>query len=294
MSAEQVAQGIRGTSQPEQNAVPGQQTSPTSEPVTAGQQTAPSAGYPSPAQVNRQAGNLVPPQPYQERIPTAVQTGSGVRNRIAILETGRNDLVQPLYENLRRSAIGGILDPGQSAYLAQTANLTNEEEKASFSNRLQQDYGVNVVIYLSAPEGVSSGKEISAEVYDALAGGLLQKYDGVITQDPVKDQSDRSMAVLPPSFAEKIRDYLALLPWYGRITAVDGNRAYIAAGREAGLRTGQVLKIYQNGRFMKGMGFAPGEQVGSLVVQGFVGPNGSFGVIREGQGIKATDIVSVE
>ena len=45
---------------------------------------------------------------------------------------------------------------------------------------------------------------------------------------------------------------------------------------------------------MKGLGFAPGDQVGTLTVQGFVGPNGSFGVIREGQGIKATDIVSVE
>jgi hypothetical protein len=45
---------------------------------------------------------------------------------------------------------------------------------------------------------------------------------------------------------------------------------------------------------MKGLGFAPGELMGSLTVQGFVGPNGSFGTIKEGQGIKATDIVSVE
>jgi hypothetical protein len=227
-------------------------------------------------------------------MPSAVQTVTGTKNRIAILETGRNEMVQPLYEQLRRASAGGILDPGQSAFLAQSANLNSDEDKAVFAIRLQQEYGVNVVIYLSAPEGVSSGKDISAEIYDALAGGLLQKYDGTITHDPVENRSGRILAQLPVSFTEKIRDYLALLPWYGRITAVEGNRAYVAAGRESGLRAGQLLKIYQNGRFIKGMGFAPGEQVGTMVLQGFVGPNGSFGMIKEGQGIRANDIVSAE
>ena len=293
MGAEKVVQGIRGDSQQPQQGVAEQEATASAQ-YEASRQAAAPGGYTPPAPAGRQAAYPAAPPPYQERMPTAVQTFTGVKNRIAILETGRSEMVQPLYEELRRASVGGILDPGQSAFLAQSANLTTDADKAVFAIRLQQEYGVNVAIFLSAPDGVTSGKDISAEIYDALAGGMLQKYDGTITKDPVEDRSYRTIAQLPVSFTEKIRDYLALIPWYGRITVVEGNRAYVAAGRESGLRVGQLLKIYQNGRFIKGMGFAPGEQVGTMVLQGFVGPNGSFGMIREGQGIRENDIVSVE
>jgi len=298
MGAQQVVQAFHGpSSQAQQGGAEQQAAYAAGQPAPTAPLTPQAAGtapYQPPSEVNRQGTAAVAPQPYGYGAPLPAGGAATVRNRIALLESGREGLLQPLYDYLKRSSIGGILDPGQSAFLAQSATLTNEAEKAAFANRLQQDYGVNVVIYLSAPDGIASGKEISAEVYDALAGGLLQRFDGVIPQEPVRDQSERGTGVLPGVFTEKIRDLLALLPWYGRITAVEGNRAYIAAGREAGLRPGQILKIYQNGRFMKGMGFAPGDQVGTLVIQGFVGPNGSFGVIKEGQGIRATDLVSVE
>jgi len=293
MGAEQVVQGIRGTFRQAQPGVPEQHVQATAA-LPANQQTAGAPAYAAPASANRQTMASAPPQPYDGRMQAAQGVASSVKNRIALLEADRGNLVQPLYENLRRASVGGILDPGQAAYLAQSATLTGDEEKASFSNRLQQDYGINVVIYLSAPDGAGSGKAISAEVYDAMGGGQLQKFDGTLPPNTGADQAEPNSVLLPASFTEKIREYLALLPWYGRITAVEGNRAYISAGREAGLRVGQVLKVYQSGRFMKGLGFAPGEQVGTLTVQGFVGPNGSFGAIREGQGIKATDIVSVE
>ena len=290
MGAEQVVQGIRGGAPQAQQGVPVQQ--PPQAP--ANQQPAGAPAYAAPSAANRQTMAIAPPQSYDGRMQASQSVASNVRNRIALLEADRGKLVQPLYDNLRRASVGGILDPGQAAYLAQSATLSGDEEKASFANRLQQDYGINVVIYLSAPDGADSGKEISAEIYDAMGGGLLQKFDGTLPPNAGADQAEPNPISLPAIFTEKIREYLALLPWYGRITAVEGNRAYIAAGREAGLRVGQVLKVYQSGRFMKGLGFAPGDQVGSLTVQGFVGPNGSFGVIREGQGIKATDIVSVE
>jgi len=291
MGAEQVVQGIRGGSSQPQLSVPVQQVP---QALPANQQAAGAPAYAAPSSANRQTMANAPLQPYDGRMQATQGVASTVKNRIALLEADRGNLVQPLYENLRRASIGGVLDPGQAAYLAQSATLTGDEEKASFSNRLQQDYGINVVIYLSAPEGAAPGKDISAEIYDAMGGGLLQKFDGTIPPNTGADQTEPISVSLPAAFTEKIREYLALLPWYGRITAVEGNRAYIAAGRETGLRVGQVLKVYQSGRFMKGLGFAPGDQVGTLTVQGFVGPNGSFGVIREGQGIKATDIVSVE
>jgi hypothetical protein len=212
------------------------------------------------------------------------------------MEIGQNGLAQPLSENLRRAAVGVLLDPTQTAFLVQNAPLTSEAEKAAFATRLQQDYGANVVIYLSAPEGVASGKTIFAEVYDTMGGGLLRRFDAVISLNDGAEPADKSSAAAPAlaAFTDKIRGLVAVLPWYGRITAVEGNRAYIAAGREVGLSIGQLLHIYHSGRFMKGLGYAPGELIGKLVVQGFVGPNGSFGQITEGQGVQATDLVSAE
>jgi hypothetical protein len=192
--------------------------------------------------------------------------------------------------------MGGLLDPTQTALLAQYATITNEAEKAAFATRLQQDYGANTLIYLSAPDGVASGKTIFAEFYDTMGGGLVRKFDAVLPMSLGSEESDRKAAIaaIMTTFTEKIKELAALLPWYGRITAVEGRRAYIAAGKEAGISVGQILKIYHNGKFVQGLGYAPGERVGTMVVEGFVGPNGSFGTIQEGQGAQAADVVAVE
>ena len=298
---DKVLQSFRGTSPQAQPAGSQEQTviaaaapSPT---VAANQQTAGAVVSPFSIPGNRQGGVAASqPQSFAGRVMAPVVAAPGVSNRIAVMEIGQNGLAQPLSENLRHAAVGVLLDPPQTAFLVQNAPLTNEAEKAAFATRLQQDYGANVVIYLSAPEGVASGKTIFAEVYDTMGGGLLRRFDAVISMNDGAEPADKSSAAAPAlaAFTDKIRGLVAVLPWYGRITAVEGNRAYIAAGREAGLTIGQLLHIYHSGRFMKGLGYAPGELIGKLVVQGFVGPNGSFGQITEGQGVQATDLVSAE
>ena len=297
---EKVMQSFRGTSaqaQPagsqEQPVIAAATPSPT---VTANQQTAGAVASPFAIPASRQAVAASQPQSFAGRVTASAVAAPGVKNRLAIIELGQNGLAQTLYENLQRAAIGVLLDPTQTAFLSQNALLTNEAEKAVFATRLQQDYGANALIYLSAPEGVASGKTICAEVYDTMGGGLLRRFDAVIAPNYGTEQADRSSAIAPAlaTFTEKISELVAVLPWYGRITAVEGSRAYIAAGKESGLCIGQGLHIYHNGKFMKGLGFAPGELIGKLTIQGFVGPNGSFGQITEGQGVQAADLVSVE
>jgi hypothetical protein len=244
---------------------------------------------------HQQTVAIAQPMPIAERAPTPAVATPTVKNRIAIMDLGQNGLAQPLYENMRRAVIGRVLDPNQTAFLAQYTAVSTDAEKAAFATRLQQDYGANEVIYLSAPDGLTSGKAIIAEVYDAMGGGLLSRFEAVISLIG-GEQADRNAAIAPAlaSLTEKIKELVADLPWYGRITAVEGNRAYIAAGKETCLPIGQILRIYRNGKFMKGLGYAPGELIGTMVVQGFIGPNGSFGVIKEGQGIQPTDLVSAE
>lgn len=270
------------------------QSPPQAQPVIPAQQPAAGAAViPSSAPMNQQAALS---QPSVVGAPITALPPSTVKNRIALLEIGKNGLVLPLYENMRRTWMGGVLDPSQTALLAQYATITNEAEKAAFATRLQQDYGTNTLIYLSAPDGVAPGKTIFAEFYDTMGGGLVRKFDAVLPSTLGSEEADRNAAIaaIMTTFTEKIKELAVLLPWYGRITAVEGKRAYIAAGKESGICIGQTLKIYHNGKFVQGLGYAPGERVGTMVVEGFVGPNGSFGSLQEGQGVQATDVVSIE
>jgi len=219
-----------------------------------------------------------------------------LKHRMVILEIGQNGLVQPLQDQLRRAGIGIIADPAQAAFLAQSATLTGPEGKSTFALRLQQEYNVNEVIFVGAADRLAPGKTVTAEVYDAMGGGLLRGLDAVIPSYKETDQAARNAAVAEAlaGITAGVKELVPLLPWYSRISAVNGNRAYIPAGKEAGLKVGQALKVYRGGKVVKGLGFAPGSKIGMLEVDGFVGPNGAFCAIREGQGIEASDVVSAE
>ncbi len=81
---------------------------------------------------------------------------------------------------------------------------------------------------------------------------------------------------------------------YGKVAAVEGDRAYINAGKEAGLKMGQLLRVYHGGKVVAGLGFAPGERIAVLEVAGFIGTNGAYGVVKEGKGVQANDLVAIE
>ena len=92
----------------------------------------------------------------------------------------------------------------------------------------------------------------------------------------------------------QLKQVVALLPWYGKVVAVEGDRVYVNVGKEAELRMGQLLKVYRGGKVVKGLGFAPGNKVGTIEVSGFVGANGAYGIIREGSGMRVSDLVAFE
>jgi hypothetical protein len=219
-----------------------------------------------------------------------------LKSRISVLETGANGLVLPFVVKMRSAAVGVMLDPSQPAMLTKYATITNQTERGAFAMRLQQEYGTTITVYISAPEGLAPGKEVQAEVYDGMGGGLVRTVSAGIPQYAAADAAARESAVNATLAAVtgKVKEVVMLLPWFGKVAAVEGDRAYINAGKEAGLQVGQILKIYRGGKVVPGLGFAPGNRVGTLEVNGFVGPNGAFGVIKESQGIQASDLVSVE
>ncbi len=240
------------------------------------------------------AGAASPPIPA---VTTAREgTGLPLRTRVAIVEVGHGDAARALYRNLRNANPVLAIDPARFAALSRETALSGSSEKSAFAARLRGEANATIVVYVTSREGTGGTNEVTAEVYDALAGGFLSSFSAGIAPPSAASpasRDDAASSALSP-IAEKITEMISLLPWYGRITEVDGDRAYIAAGKESGLRIGQGLNVYRGGRFVEGLGFARGEKVGTVTVAGFVGPDGAFGEIPKGQGIRPSDLVSVE
>jgi hypothetical protein len=246
-------------------------------------------------------GKIVGSQAPQEKQSASAATPSpapvcAVKNRIAALEIGNNGLLAPFNEIMKKASTGIMLDPAQTAFLARYAAVTTQAERSTFALRLQEDYGANLVIFLSAPDGIVPGKMLKAEIYDGMGGELVRMVESRLPQFPANDQTAKDTAVSAAllKLAGQTREVIALIPWYGKVVAVEGDRVYVNAGKEADLRLGQVLKVYRSGKVVKGLGFAPGNKVGTIEVSGFVGTNGAYGLIREGAGVRVSDLVAFE
>ena len=119
-------------------------------------------------------------QPPAGGIVPAPAVPLALKHRMVIIEIGQNGLIQPLQEQLRRAGVAIMADPAQAAFLAQSATLTGPDGKSGFAVRLQQEYNVNEVIFVSAADGLAPGKTVAAEVYDTMGGGLLRGFDAAI------------------------------------------------------------------------------------------------------------------
>ncbi len=218
------------------------------------------------------------------------------KSRIAVLESGDNGLLAPFSARIGSASVGILVDQQHAAFRAKYAAIASQAERSDVAVRLQQEYGANVAVFITAPEKVAPGKSVQGEVYDGLGGVLVRTVYARIPQYAVTDGAARDSA-LDAALAEltvHVKNVVALLPWYGKVTERDGDRVYINAGKESGLRIGQILSVYHGGKVIRGLGFTPDERISTLEIRGFVGTDGAYGVVKDGKGIRANDLVSVE
>jgi hypothetical protein len=228
--------------------------------------------------------------------PMSVKAAPAVKNRIAVLEVGKNGLAAELDKDLKKTGSVILVEPSQIALLGRYASVATDPEKRAFAVRLQEDYGANLLVIVTAPDGISPGKSVKAELYYCLGGDLVKTFEDALPQYSEADRTAKEPAVAGAveKLVRQINEEVSLLPWYGKVVAVEDGRIYINAGKEAGIRLGQMLKVYRGGKVVKGLGFAPGKTLGVVRIEGYVGTNGSFGNVTEGGGIQVSDLVSVE
>lgn len=150
-------------------------------------------------------------------------------------------------------------------------------------------------------KGVPRGGELARQGYDAVTGSKPATARqaapaGTNPASGVAPAAAVAAPAAPPSVglvdpAGKPAD---LLPHFGLVLALEGNRVYFNLGRDDGVSVGQKLKVYRGGTVVKGLGLAPGETVGTLEVSGWVGTNGGYGVMKQGGPVRTNDLIGFE
>jgi len=149
-------------------------------------------------------------------------------------------------------------------------------------------------VILGGSPATKEGDVIKADLYDSRGPVLLRSFTVTIPA-PEKDEG-RKEAVLRAlsGLAGAIRDVLGRIPWYGRVVSVSGERVYVDAGLESGLKQGQRLVVYRGGEVVKGLGFAPGTRIATLTLTDYVGPDGAYGSTGEAVKVQPGDFVELE
>lgn len=137
----------------------------------------------------------------------------------------------------------------------------------------------------SVDNGVPRGGELVKRGYEAVKDGIApsQPVTGVATLTPPQ------AGITAPGGKPAV-----FIPRFGVVVAVDGEKVYFNLGRDSGITPYQKLKVYRGGTVVEGLGLAPGEQVATIEVQGFVGTGGGFGVILKGGQLRINDLVGSE
>jgi hypothetical protein len=222
-------------------------------------------------------------------VPMAAPVQVQVKKRIAIIEAGQNGLIAPFSDQIRVLGIGVPIDIS-----ARGTVPARESERPAYAGELWKDNEASVLVVLSGPDDTGSGQPLVADIYDGIEKSRLRRVTAAIPAPAGNDRvsRDASLATALAELALRVGDVVNLTPWYGRIFAVEGERVYLNAGRESGIQMGQKLKVYRGGKVITGIGFDPGTQVTTLEIAGFVGTNGSYGVVKDGQSVNLTDSVS--
>jgi hypothetical protein len=139
----------------------------------------------------------------------------------------------------------------------------------------------------SIDSGVPRGGELLKKGYESVKSAVM----------PAPHQpSTTASTVAPPQagITEPAGKPAKMIPRFGLVVAVDGDKVYFNLGREAGYYYGHILKIHRGGTIIEGLGLAPGELIGTVEVLGYVGTQGGYGLLKQGGPVRINDLVGVE
>jgi hypothetical protein len=218
----------------------------------------------------------------------AVSPVKSVRLRVLVAESGRQLLAPALIGLVSKKAVARQVAPPS------TAEALTEQEALSYLATLGADAPSGPVLLLSKPEGTRPGGRLKADLYD-VRGPLLLRSFWVAVPEPAKGEAEKdALLAAVNGLAETTVNSLAWLPWYGKVVTLSGDRVYLDAGKETGLKVGLKVAVYRGGEVVKGIGFAPGNRIATLTISELFGADGAIGRSPEAARIKPGDYLELD
>lgn len=212
----------------------------------------------------------------------------GARLRLLVAEAGEQVVGATLRQFLSKVGI-------PKAVARPTAvDLVTEQEQLAYIATLQNLPAGGPILFISKPEGTKPGARLKADLYD-IRGPVLIRSFYVTIPAPDKDQTpDVALQAALKGLSDATLSSLKWFDWYGRVISVSGERVYIDAGAETGLKPGQKLSVYRGGEVIKGIGFATGTRITSFLLTDRVGQDGAYGITADADKVKPGDYVEFE
>ncbi|HEY6008027.1 MAG TPA: hypothetical protein VIU40_06840 [Geobacteraceae bacterium] len=212
----------------------------------------------------------------------------GLRSRLLVAEVGSAGIAALLQGHLGRGCTVRLLSKPSAVV------PSAEQEQMAYLRTLANQPGGGPALVLTATEGVRPGARLKADLYD-IRGPILIRSFTVTIPPPAKDESpEEAVRRTLRGLADAVLGSLEWFTWYGRVVSVSGERVYIDAGAESGLKRGQKLLVYRGGEAVRGIGFAPGTHITTFTIVDLVGPDGAYGTSADAARVQPGDFVELE
>lgn len=178
-----------------------------------------------------------------------------------------------------------------------------------------QAFGLGMVTdvsILSSKTSETSDEEVSyatakieIRLIDASTGNLLKTFIGRSPIFGTKEtgENSRGKAVLKAiefgldDILEGFLRQLDLLDWTTTIAKVEGDNIYLNAGKQSGIRIGDILEVYEPGKEIfhpatnLSLGWTTGKLKGAIKVTELFGVDAAVGKLVQGAGFSSNDVV---
>ncbi len=213
--------------------------------------------------------------------------------------------------NQQSRGASGAIDPTTAAQMGKVLGL-NAIVTGAITEYSEVEEGQDLLVYKQKKQvarvtvdyrivDTTTGVQILADSgrgeYAKATGGALglgskSSYDTDLRQGALRDALTKAMV--------NMLDQLEATEWRGRIAQVRGQTVYVNAGKQSGLRVGDILVVQELGEMIidpqtrVAIGRAPGRVKGELMITSFFGQNGSVATIRSGTGFRTNDLVKLK
>ncbi|MFT5505682.1 MAG: curli biogenesis system outer membrane secretion channel CsgG [Gammaproteobacteria bacterium] len=255
---------------------------------------------------------------FQNNTPRKIRGIEAVATNILstmLHETGNFIVIpqQDMESILEQQLLGasGAIDSGTAAQMGKILGV-NAILSGSITSYSEVVEGSNTLLSQSKTQIAKVG--VDYRIVDTTTGiqlfasngkGEFRKESGGLLGFGSKSSKDTSLkdGALRDALGKAMNNILKQLTgdlWTGRIAEVKGSNVFINAGKQTGLKVGDILIAEELGEEIidpqsgVSLGRVPGDVIGKLEITGFFGANGSIAHIVSGTKFERNDLVKLE